>query len=97
MDDTPTKPPEMQLQVQMTEEVSNGQYSNLVLTNHTDSEFVLDFLYVQPQQPLARVRSRIITSPRHAKRLLKALQENVQRYEARFGTITLGEDEGPKH
>ncbi|MBN8473023.1 DUF3467 domain-containing protein [Corallococcus exiguus] len=97
MADTPTKPPEMQLQVQMTEEVSNGQYSNLVLTNHTDSEFVLDFLYVQPQQPLARVRSRIITSPRHAKRLLKALQENVQRYEARFGTITLDEDEGPKH
>ncbi|CAM4516698.1 DUF3467 domain-containing protein [Corallococcus exiguus] len=97
MADTPTKPPEVQLQVQMTEEVSNGQYSNLVLTNHTDSEFVLDFLYVQPQQPLARVRSRIITSPRHAKRLLKALQENVQRYEARFGAITLGEDEGPKH
>ncbi|NPC74050.1 MULTISPECIES: DUF3467 domain-containing protein [Corallococcus] len=97
MADTPTKPPEVQLQVQMTEEVSNGQYSNLVLTNHTDSEFVLDFLYVQPQQPLARVRSRIITSPRHAKRLLKALQENVQRYEARFGAITLGEDDGPKH
>ncbi|MHA7634320.1 DUF3467 domain-containing protein [Corallococcus sp. M7] len=97
MADTPTKPPEVQLQVQMTEEVSNGQYSNLVLTNHTDSEFVLDFLYVQPQQPLARVRSRIITSPRHAKRLLKALQENVQRYEARFGTIVLGEDESPKH
>ncbi|MBN9682141.1 MULTISPECIES: DUF3467 domain-containing protein [unclassified Corallococcus] len=97
MADTPTKPPEVQLQVQMTEEVSNGQYSNLVLTNHTDSEFVLDFLYVQPQQPLARVRSRIITSPRHAKRLLKALQEGVQRYEARFGAITLGEDEGPKH
>lgn len=87
----------MQLQVQMSEEVSNGQYSNLVLVNHTDSEFVLDFLYVQPQQPLARVRSRIITGPRHAKRLLKALQENVQRYEARFGTIPLDEDEGPRH
>ncbi|AFE07488.1 hypothetical protein COCOR_07353 [Corallococcus coralloides DSM 2259] len=97
MADTPTKPPEMQLQVQMSEEVSNGQYSNLVLVNHTDSEFVLDFLYVQPQQPLARVRSRIITGPRHAKRLLKALQENVQRYEARFGTIPLDEDEGPRH
>ena len=79
------------------EEVANGQYCNLALVNHTDSEFVLDFLYVQPQQPLARVRSRIITSPRHVKRLLKALQENVQRYEARFGPITLGEDEGPKH
>ncbi|RKG67871.1 DUF3467 domain-containing protein [Corallococcus sp. CA054B] len=98
MADTPTKPPEMQLQVQMSEEVSNGQYSNLVLVNHTDSEFVLDFLYVQPQQPLARVRSRIITGPRHAKRLLKALQENVQRYEARFGTIPLDEEgEGPRH
>ncbi|WP_375761684.1 DUF3467 domain-containing protein [Corallococcus exercitus] len=97
MADTPTKPPEVQLQVQMSEEVSNGQYSNLVLVNHTDSEFVLDFLYVQPQQPLARVRSRIITSPRHAKRLLKALQDNVQRYEARFGTLPLDEDENPRH
>lgn len=97
MADTPTKPPEVQLQVQMTEEVSNGQYSNLALVNHTDAEFVLDFLYVQPQQPLARVRSRIITSPRHAKRLLRALQDNVQRYEARFGAIVLEEDERPRH
>ncbi|MBN8230869.1 DUF3467 domain-containing protein [Corallococcus macrosporus] len=97
MADTPTKPPEVQLQVQMTEEVSNGQYSNLVLVNHTDSEFVLDFLYVQPQQPLARVRSRIITSPRHAKRLLKALQESVQRYESRYGPVPLDEEEGPRH
>ncbi|WP_338278005.1 DUF3467 domain-containing protein [Corallococcus caeni] len=97
MADTPTKPPEVQLQVQMTEEVANGQYSNLALVNHTDSEFVLDFLYVQPQQPLARVRSRIITSPRHLKRLLKVLQDNVQHYEARFGPIPLGEDEGPRH
>ncbi|NBD10131.1 MULTISPECIES: DUF3467 domain-containing protein [Corallococcus] len=97
MADTPTKPPEMQLQVQMTEEVANGQYCNLALVNHTDAEFVLDFLYVQPQQPLARVRSRIITTPRHLKRLVQALQENVQRYEARFGPIVLNDDEGPRH
>lgn len=97
MADTPTKPPEMQLQVQMTEEVANGQYCNLALVNHTDAEFVLDFLFVQPQQPLARVRSRIITTPRHLKRLVQALQENVQRYEARFGPIVLNDDEGPRH
>lgn len=96
MADTP-KPPDMQLQVQMDDEVANGQYCNLALVNHTDSEFVLDFLYVQPQQPLARVRSRIITNPRHLKRLLLALQENVQRYESRFGPIVLNDDEGRRH
>jgi hypothetical protein len=99
MADTPPKPPETQLQVQMDEVTANGQYCNMALVNHTDSEFVLDFLYVQPQQPLARVRSRIITSPRHLKRLLHVLQNDLQRYEARFGPISLNpeDDAGPKH
>ncbi|CAM3533507.1 DUF3467 domain-containing protein [Corallococcus sp. ZKHCc1 1396] len=96
MADTP-KPPDMQLQVQMDDEVANGQYSNMALVNHTETEFVLDFLFVQPQQPLARVRSRIITSPRHLKRLLGVLQENLRRHEERFGPILLSEDEGPRH
>ncbi|RKH13145.1 DUF3467 domain-containing protein [Corallococcus praedator] len=96
MADTP-KPPDMQLQVQMDDEVANGQYCNMALVNHTETEFVLDFLFVQPQQPLARVRSRVITSPRHLKRLLGVLQENLRRHEERFGPIVLNEDEGPRH
>ncbi|RYZ40797.1 MAG: DUF3467 domain-containing protein [Myxococcaceae bacterium] len=96
MADTP-KPPDMQLQVQMDDEVANGQYCNMALVNHTETEFVLDFLFVQPQQPLARVRSRVITSPRHLKRLLGVLQDNLRRHEERFGPIVLNEDEGPRH
>ncbi|MCY1040194.1 DUF3467 domain-containing protein [Corallococcus sp. bb12-1] len=96
MADTP-KPPDMQLQVQMDDEVANGQYCNMALVNHTETEFVLDFLFVQPQQPLARVRSRVITSPRHLKRLLGVLQENLRRHEERFGPIVLNEDEGSRH
>jgi hypothetical protein len=87
----------MQLQIQIDEDVANGQYVNMALVNHTDAEFTLDFVYVQPQQPKAKVRSRIITSPRHMKRLLLAMQENVARYEARFGPIVLREGEDPKH
>ena len=87
----------MQLQIQLDEDVANGQYVNMALVNHTDAEFTLDFIYVQPQQPKAKVRSRIITSPKHMKRLLIALQDNLARYEAKFGPIVLGEDEGPKH
>lgn len=87
----------MQLQIQIDEDVANGQYVNMALVNHTDAEFTLDFVYVQPQQPKAKVRSRIITSPKHMKRLLLAMQENVERYEARFGPIVLREGEDPKH
>lgn len=97
MADTPTTPPDLQLQIQLDEDVANGQYVNMALVNHTDAEFTLDFIYVQPQQPKAKVRSRIITSPKHMKRLLLAMQENVARYEARFGTIVLAEGEAPKH
>ena len=60
------------------------------IINHTDSEFTIDFVYIQPQSPQGKVRSRIITSPRHAKRHLIALEENVRRFEANFGTIDLG-------
>ena len=88
MADTP-KPEAIQLQIQLDDEVANGKYVNLALINHTEGEFVLDFIYVQPQQPRARVRSRVITSPRHMKRLLAAMQENVERYESRHGVIQL--------
>lgn len=96
MADTP-KPPDMQLQIQIDEDVANGQYANMALVNHTDTEFTLDFIFVQPQQAKARVRSRIITSPKHMKRLMLAMQDNLQRYEARFGPIVLREEDEPTH
>ena len=76
-----------QLQIDLDEVTAQGAYSNLVLINHNDNEFVLDFAYIQPTTPRARVRARIIASPRHAKRLLRALEYNVRKYEERFGKI----------
>jgi hypothetical protein len=75
------------IQLQMDEQTSLGRYSNLVLINHTENEFVLDFAFFAPGAPRAKVRARIISSPRHTKRLLRALQVNVEKYEERFGEI----------
>ena len=76
-----------QIQIDLDEATAQGAYSNLVLINHSDGEFVLDFAFMQPSAPRARVRARIVSSPRHTKRLLRALEANVQRYEERFGKI----------
>lgn len=84
---------ELKLEIQMDEQVASGQYINMVVVNHNDSEFVIDCVYVQPQAPKARVQSRLITSPRHAKRLLAALQNNIDHYERKFGTIDLAADD----
>ncbi len=91
MSDLP-KPPatagiEPQIHIDLDEATAQGVYSNLVLINHNENEFVLDFAYLQPATPRARVRARVISSPRHTKRLLRALELNVRRYEERFGKI----------
>lgn len=75
------------LRVGVPAEVANGVYSNLVLINHTPDEFVLDFSFVQPGTPRANVRSRVVLSPAHLKRLLGALQQNLARYEQTFGPV----------
>ncbi len=80
------------LDIQSEPEVASGVYSNLMLVSHRKEEFVLDFLFVEPQGAgasgqKARLRSRVITSPEHVKRIVRALEENVERYEARFGSI----------
>lgn len=93
----PQKPPEIQLQIQLDDAIANGQYVNLALVNHSETEFTLDFIYVQPQQPRAKVLSRIITNPKHLKRLLAALQENVAKYEAKFGPIDIADPGNPIH
>jgi hypothetical protein len=85
MSDPETK--EVKLEIQLDEETAQGVYANLAVVNHNDTEFILDFIFVQPQAPRAKVRSRVITSPRHVKRLLLALQENLARFERTFGTI----------
>jgi hypothetical protein len=76
-----------EVQVEIDDATAQGMYANLAMIGHSDNEFVLDFIFLQPQTPKAKVRSRIITSPAHAKRLLAALQDNIARYEARFGAI----------
>ncbi|MCW8858511.1 MAG: DUF3467 domain-containing protein [Deltaproteobacteria bacterium] len=80
---------EVKLEIQMDDQVACGQYINMAVVNHNDSEFVIDCIYVQPQAPKARVQARLVTSPRHAKRLLAALQNNVENYEKKFGQIDL--------
>ncbi len=80
-----------QLQVELDDATARGAYTNLALITHSETEFILDFLFVQPQQAKARVISRIISSPVHAKRLLWALKENLEKYEARFGPIAAGQ------
>ena len=75
------------LEIQIDDETSQGVYINLAAVNHSESEFVIDFIFAQPQLPKAKVRSRVITSPQHVKRLIATLHENLQRYESRFGAI----------
>lgn len=79
----------VQIQIQIDDEMAQGMYTNLVVVNHTETEFTFDMLYLQPQQPKAKVRARMIAAPKHAKRIMKALQENIRRYEERFGDIEL--------
>lgn len=75
-----------QVSIELDEQTAQGIYSNLAIINHSSSEFVLDFASLLPGVPKAKVRSRIILTPSHAKRLLKALQENIQRYESQHET-----------
>ena len=76
-----------QINIELNEEVAQGIYSNLAIITHSSAEFVLDFVRVMPGVPKARVQSRIILTPEHAKRLLLALQDNIAKYESVHGKI----------
>lgn len=76
-----------QVNIELSEEIAEGIYSNLAIISHSNSEFVVDFIRMVPNVPKAKVKSRIILTPQHAKRLLKALVENVKKYEAQHGKI----------
>jgi hypothetical protein len=86
-DDKPASAPQVQIQLQIDEQTAQGMYVNMAMLNHNETEFVIDFIYVQPQAPKAVVRARVINSPKHMKRLLHALQDNVAKYESQFGKI----------
>lgn len=76
-----------QLNIELSEEMAEGIYSNLAIITHSNAEFVVDFINVMPNAPKARVKSRIVLTPQHAKRLLKALADNVKKYEQMHGVI----------
>ena len=76
-----------QLNIELSEELAEGIYSNLAIITHSNAEFVIDFINVMPGAPKARVKSRIVLTPQHAKRLLKALTDNVKKFEQVHGTI----------
>jgi len=82
-----------QLQIELNDEVAQGIYANLAVITHSSSEFIVDFIRVMPGLPKAGVKSRIILTPEHAKRLMRALEDNVRKYESSFGQIRLN-DEG---
>lgn len=81
-----------QINVELSEETAEGVYSNLAMIAHSNSEFVIDFIRLMPGVPKAKVKSRIIITPEHAKRLLGALNENINKYEDTFGPIKQSND-----
>ncbi len=84
-----------QLNIELNEEVSQGVYSNLAVITHSPAEFVIDFIRIMPGVPKAQVKSRIILTPEHAKRLAAALLDNVSKYESVHGTIREIKGSGP--
>ena len=76
-----------ELSIELSEEIAEGIYSNLAIITHSNTEFVLDFIRIMPGIPKAKVKSRIVLTPEHAKRLLGALQDNINRFEDGNGPI----------
>ena len=81
------KAKENNINIELDESIAQGLYSNLVIVNHSPTEFVLDFINVMPGAPKAKVRSRIILTPEHTKKFINALGENLDKYEKSFGKI----------
>lgn len=92
MEDPAKKP---QLNIELSEEAAEGIYSNLAVITHSPAEFVIDFIRVMPGVPKAKVKSRIVITPQHAKRLMRAIGENIAKYESQYGPIQ--ESKGPEH
>lgn len=82
-----------QLNIELSDEMAEGIYSNLAVITHSHSEFIVDFIKMMPGIPKAKVKSRIILTPQHAKRLMRALQDNITKFERLHGTIKVQEQE----
>jgi hypothetical protein len=82
-----------QMQIELPQEIAQGEYANLAIITHSSSDFIVDFARILPGLPKAQVKSRVILAPEHAKRLLGALQENIVRYEREFGAIKIPNQE----
>jgi hypothetical protein len=80
-----------QINIELSAEVAEGTYANMFMIGHSNSEFIIDFIKFMPGVAKAKVKSRIILTPSHAKRLLRALQDNISKYESTFGTIDVPE------
>ncbi len=78
---------QQQINIELSEEIADGIYANLAVINHSASEFIVDFINIMPGVPKAKVKSRIILTPQHAKRLVRALSDNVKRFESVHGVI----------
>ena len=87
MADENDKQKQGQINIELDQDIAEGTYSNLAIINHSVSEFVVDFVNIMPGVPKNKVKSRIILTPQHAKRLLKALADNVNRFENAHGEI----------
>ena len=81
------------LQIELKEDIAQGIYANLAVITHSSSEFIVDFVRVMPGMPKAGVKSRIVLAPEHAKRLLRALEENIAKYERVFGPVRLADEQ----
>ncbi len=81
------KQPDNALNIELSEEIAEGIYSNLAIISHSNSEFVLDFIKVLPGIPKGKVKSRILMTPQHAKRLMRALNDNIAKFESMHGSI----------
>jgi hypothetical protein len=83
----PDQQPTNQLNIELSEQMAEGEYANLAIITHSHAEFVIDFVNVMPGTPKSKVKSRIIFTPQHAKRFMKALTENISRFESAHGKI----------
>lgn len=96
MEDTKNKSKESnkgnQINIELSEDIAEGVYANLAMIAHSNSEFVIDFIRLMPGVPKAKVKSRVVITPEHAKRLLLALQDNIKKYEDTFGPIKKTEE-----
>lgn len=82
--------------MELNEQIADGAYANLVIVSHSDSEIIFDFARIMPGKPKARIHSRVILNPKNAKLFLQAFQDNIEKYEKKFGTIKIGDMVPPK-